>query len=48
MLGGGYADEPEVDQVAQCGHEGVEEQAEEEDSEELPLSILENVVSIFP
>ena len=29
MLGGGHADEPEVDQVAQTGHDWVEEQARE-------------------
>ena len=47
MLGGGHADEPEVDQVAQTGHDWVEEQAESVQTEKLLYSAPGNVVCIF-
>ena len=49
LAGGGHVHEPEVDQVAQGGDEGVEEQAESDHTEELLPSKLENAkcVNIF-
>ena len=47
LAGGARVDEPEVDQVAQAGDEGVEEQAESDHTEELPPSTLGSVVNIF-
>ena len=42
-VGDGHVDEPEVDQVAQGGHEGIEEQTEDDRTDELIPSKLENV-----
>ena len=43
ILGGGNVHEPQVDQVAQGGHEGVEEQTENDRTDELIPSNLESV-----
>ena len=45
IAGGGHVHEPEVDQVAQGGHEGVEEQAEKDHLDELLPPELEWFVS---